>query len=117
MWADLVDNPIHRFRSYLVGKSWWSEQEELDLLKKHKENVLTAFRRAEKMPKPKLGAMFEDVWRVEKGHEVPRVIVSGAGVGPMRWNEADFSSRSSRKPNWVDCSRSTGKLGRRGRRS
>lgn len=67
-------------------------------MKKHKENVLTAFRRAEKMPKPKLGAMFEDVWRVEKGNEVPRVIVSRAGAGRVGWIEADLPVRLSRKP-------------------
>jgi len=70
------DNPIHRFRAFLVGKKWWSEPEEAALLAKHRESVLTAFRRAEKLPRPKLGEMFNDVWAVKKGEEAPRVIVS-----------------------------------------
>ncbi len=37
---------------------------------------MKAFQRAEKLPKPKLGAMFDDVWGVSKGEKVPEVIVS-----------------------------------------
>lgn len=76
----ITDNPIHRFRAFLVAKKWWSEPEETVLLAKHRESVLTAFRRAEKLPRPKLGEMFNDVWAVKKGEEAPRVIVSGQTV-------------------------------------
>ena len=72
----LVDNPIHRFRAYLVSRGWWSEPEESALLSKTKADVLRAFARAEKLPKPKLGEMFNDVWAVKEGEEVPTVIVS-----------------------------------------
>ena len=37
---------------------------------------MSAFQRAEKLPKPKLGEMFTDVWAVKKGEEAPAVIVS-----------------------------------------
>jgi 2-oxoisovalerate dehydrogenase E1 component alpha subunit len=40
--------------------------------------VLKTFSRAEKLPKPKLGEMFNDVWAVQKGEEMPSVIVSDA---------------------------------------
>ncbi|RXK35327.1 2-oxoisovalerate dehydrogenase E1 component, alpha subunit [Tremella mesenterica] len=71
----VVDNPLQRFRAFLVNKEWWSEREENDLLKKNKADVLKAFARAEKLPKPKLGEMFNDVWAVAKGEEVPHVII------------------------------------------
>jgi len=45
-------------------------------LSKNKSDVLRAFGRAEKLPKPKLGEMFNDVWGVKEGEEVPGVIVS-----------------------------------------
>lgn len=69
------DNPISRFRAYLVSKSWWSEGEETALLAKHKADVLRSFSRAEKLPKPKLGEMFNDVWVVGKDKSAPSVIV------------------------------------------
>ena len=70
------DNPIHRFRNFLVHKGWWSEAEDLALVKKHRSDVLTAFKRAEKLPKPKLGEMFTNVWVTKKGGKQPEVIVS-----------------------------------------
>jgi len=72
---DWVDNPISRFRAFLVGKGWWSEDEEVELISKNKSEVLRSFSRAEKLPKPKLSEMFNDVWATKKGDEVPGVIV------------------------------------------
>ena len=60
----------------MVAKGWWSEPEETTLLSKNKQDVLAAFKRAEKLPKPKLGEMFNDVWNTRRGEQVPRVIVS-----------------------------------------
>lgn len=37
---------------------------------------MSAFNRAEKLPKPKLGEMFTDVWATKTGDEIPAVIVS-----------------------------------------
>lgn len=71
-----VDNPLHRFRAYLVAQGWWTESDEKALLAKHKKDVMFAFARGEKLPKPKLGEMFTDVWAVKKGEQVPAVIVS-----------------------------------------
>ena len=70
-----TDNPIHRFRAYLVSQGWWSEAEESTLLAKHRTEVLKAFNRAEKLPKPKLGEMFNDVYAKAPGEEIPRIIV------------------------------------------
>ncbi|OCF62123.1 2-oxoisovalerate dehydrogenase E1 component, alpha subunit [Kwoniella mangroviensis CBS 10435] len=71
----VVDNPIHRFRAFLASKSWWDETSEKNLLASHKSAVMKAFSRAEKLPKPKLGEMFNDIWGVGKGDEVPAVIM------------------------------------------
>ncbi|WWC73793.1 uncharacterized protein I206_107765 [Kwoniella pini CBS 10737] len=71
----VVDNPIHRFRAFLASKSWWNETSEKDLITSHKSKVMKAFSRAEKLPKPKLGEMFNDVWGIGKGDEVPAVIM------------------------------------------
>jgi 2-oxoisovalerate dehydrogenase E1 component alpha subunit len=76
MWADESDNPIHRFRAFLVSKNWWSEPEDAELVKKTKSDVMKAFTRAEKLPKPKLSEMFNDVWAVQPGEKVPTIIVS-----------------------------------------
>lgn len=46
------------------------------MLAKNKADVLKAFSRAEKLPKPKLSEMFNDVWAVPKGEEIPAAIVS-----------------------------------------
>jgi hypothetical protein len=37
---------------------------------------MKAFTRAEKLPKPKLSEMFNDVWAVQPGEKVPTIIVS-----------------------------------------
>ena len=46
----------------------------------HKKAVMAAFQRAEKLPKPKLGELFTDVWAVRKGDEAPAVIVSTSQI-------------------------------------
>jgi len=72
---NVVDNPLHRFRAFIVSQGWWSEAEDAALMKKNKSDVMKAFTRAEKLPKPKLTEMFNDVWAVKKGEEVPSVIM------------------------------------------
>jgi 2-oxoisovalerate dehydrogenase E1 component alpha subunit len=37
---------------------------------------MKAFTRAERLPKPKLSEMFNDVWAVQPGEKVPTIIVS-----------------------------------------
>lgn len=69
-----TDNPISRFRNWLVDQGWWSEAEDKALLQKNKKEVLSTFNRAEKMPKPKLSEMFNDVWAIGPGEKLPAVI-------------------------------------------
>ena len=59
-----------------MSKGWWSEPEDIELTKKTKSDVMKAFTRAEKLPKPKLSEMFNDVWAVQPGEQVPTIIVS-----------------------------------------
>lgn len=80
-------------------KGWWTESEETALLAKHKADVLSAFKRAEKQPKPKLGEMFNDVWAVKKGDSAPRVIVSRP---PTPFVDS-LIGRWSKKRNWAGC--------------
>jgi len=51
---------------------------------------MKAFTRAEKLPKPKLSEMFNDVWAVQPGEKVPTIIVSHLlsfrSVLNGRWN-------------------------------
>ena len=48
------------------------------MIKKTKADVMRAFTRAEKLPKPKLSEMFNDVWAVAPGEQVPTIIVSAS---------------------------------------
>lgn len=56
------DNPHHRMRKFLESKSWWSEAEEEALKAAQKKAVMSAFQAAEKLPKPSLRHMFDDVY-------------------------------------------------------
>ena len=69
-----VDNPISRFRNWLVDQKWWSEEEERAMQKANKTEVLKTFNRSEKLPKPKLSEMFNDVWSAPDGENLPEVI-------------------------------------------
>jgi 2-oxoisovalerate dehydrogenase E1 component alpha subunit len=73
-WA-VVDNPIARYRQWLVSQGWWSEAEEKELAQINKKEVLRTFNRSEKLPKPKLGEMFNDVWAVTEDGALPEAII------------------------------------------
>ncbi|KAJ3341070.1 hypothetical protein HDU93_005702 [Gonapodya sp. JEL0774] len=56
------DSPMSRFRQYLERKSWWSEDEETGLRERVRRDVLEVFVAAEKLSKPPMAYMFEDVY-------------------------------------------------------
>lgn len=60
-WMNL-DSPMVRFRKYLVGKGLWTEQDEIDCKKEARSEVLKAFTKAEKVPKPDAFEVFDDVY-------------------------------------------------------
>ncbi|BEJ12227.1 hypothetical protein CspHIS471_0206870 [Cutaneotrichosporon sp. HIS471] len=72
-WS-VVDNPIARMRAWLVDQGWWTEAEEKEAFIANKKEVLKTFSRSEKLPKPKLSEMFNDVWTVSKDDHIPEVI-------------------------------------------
>jgi len=66
-WADL-DYPITRFRKYLEQKNWWDEKQDKELYNKIRKEFLTSFSEAEKVSKPPIHEMFEDVYKVKTKH-------------------------------------------------
>ncbi|XP_046985383.1 2-oxoisovalerate dehydrogenase subunit alpha, mitochondrial [Schistocerca americana] len=57
-----TDYPISRLHNYMVSKGIWSAEEENKLTADIKKEVLSAFARAEKLPKPNWKEMFSDVY-------------------------------------------------------
>ncbi|CAG8776500.1 27039_t:CDS:2 [Gigaspora margarita] len=60
-WKQL-DNPIVRFRKWLEDKNWWSEHEENSFRTSIRKEVLNAFSKAEKLLKPSITDLFNDVY-------------------------------------------------------
>uniref|UniRef100_A0A915Q034 2-oxoisovalerate dehydrogenase subunit alpha n=1 Tax=Setaria digitata TaxID=48799 RepID=A0A915Q034_9BILA len=62
MWHQ-KNNPISRFRVVLQNKGWWSDQEEVAYRKQIQKEIMDAFLYAEKVPKPNILSMFDDVYK------------------------------------------------------
>jgi 2-oxoisovalerate dehydrogenase E1 component alpha subunit len=60
-----LDDPIGRFRAFLVARGWWSEAEDEALKARLKQDVIKAYRDAESLPKHPLKEMFLDVYAEE----------------------------------------------------
>lgn len=57
-----IDNPHHRFRKYLESRGWWSAEDEESVRAELKKQVMLAFTQGEKLKKPSLENLFEDVY-------------------------------------------------------
>uniref|UniRef100_A0A915BZ00 2-oxoisovalerate dehydrogenase subunit alpha n=1 Tax=Parascaris univalens TaxID=6257 RepID=A0A915BZ00_PARUN len=57
------ENPITRFRTYLVDKGWWKEDDESKWQKEARKEVLESFNAAEKLQKLHPREMFEEVYK------------------------------------------------------
>ena len=57
-----MDNPLHRFRSFLRYRKWWSTTEEEALVASHRQSILSTLSKVEKQPLPALDTLFEDTW-------------------------------------------------------
>jgi len=68
-----VDNPIARFRLFMESRGWWSKEEDDTTKERLKQEVMTTFKRTEKLKRHELKQLFEDVY----GGEEPWNIVSG----------------------------------------
>lgn len=55
-------NPVLRFRKYMEGKRWWSEEKDKRVREEIRALVLEEFAAAEKRPKPPIQEMFTDVY-------------------------------------------------------
>ena len=69
-----VDNPIARFRLFMESRGWWSKEEDDTTKERLKQEVMTTFKRTEKLKRHELKQLFEDVY----GGEEPWNIVSGS---------------------------------------
>lgn len=56
------DHPISRLRKYMERKGWWNEELEKSWKIETKRHVMTAFMKAEKLPKPNYFELFTDVY-------------------------------------------------------
>ena len=55
-------DPVARFRNWLIKQGWWSQEEDEASLAKHRKQVAEAMKKAEKLPKPALDTLFSDVY-------------------------------------------------------
>ena len=68
-----MDNPITRFRLFMESRGWWSKEDDDATKERLKQEVMTTFKRTEKLKRHGLKQLFEDVY----GGEEPWNIVGG----------------------------------------
>ncbi|KAI8321424.1 branched-chain alpha-keto acid dehydrogenase E1-alpha subunit [Martensiomyces pterosporus] len=56
------DNPLSRMRAWLENKGWWEKGEDAEVTKSAKAEILKAFAEAERLKKPAIRHLFEDVY-------------------------------------------------------
>lgn len=57
-----VDDPIVRFRLFMESRGWWSREEDVAVKERLKQEVMTTFRRVERLKRHELKQLFEDVY-------------------------------------------------------
>jgi 2-oxoisovalerate dehydrogenase E1 component alpha subunit len=67
------DNPLVRFRLFLVDRGWWSAKEEEEMKARVKNEILQAFRRAESRKRPELGELFTDIYAGPEPWNIVRI--------------------------------------------
>ncbi|TBU23253.1 branched-chain alpha-keto acid dehydrogenase E1-alpha subunit [Dichomitus squalens] len=86
-----LDNPIVRFRLFLESRGWWSKEEETALVKRLRDEVNAAYKRAEKLPKPPVEEMFSEVyggempWNLKEQREELRGLIKKYGQTWEPW--------------------------------
>ena len=99
-WKD-KESPINRFRKYLEAKQLWNAQEDEKYRKDARARVLKAFAAAEKIKKPPVEELFNDVYDVLPNHlveqkaELDRLLKEY----PNHYDVSAFESSSTRKAN------------------
>ena len=66
LWAE--KDPILRMRKWLLGKGWWSDQQEHQLKDNYKKEILDALKSQEKRPAPSLNDLISDVYQTPPQH-------------------------------------------------
>jgi len=66
LWAE--KDPILRMRKWLLGKSWWSDQQDHQLITNYKKEILDALKAQEKRPSPSLNGLITDVYQTPPQH-------------------------------------------------
>ena len=61
-------DPIVRAREYLLGKAWWSDDEEEALRQQIEAELKVCIEQAEATAKPPLATMFEQVYKDQPDH-------------------------------------------------
>jgi len=61
-------DPISRMKNWMLAQQWWSEEQETELFDSLREEVLAAVKVAEKIEKPSLESLVEDVYDVVPPH-------------------------------------------------
>ena len=64
------DDPLKRFRGWMEGRGWWSQQQEQQLRDEERMAVLRALERAEVKEKPGREDLFTDVYKEKPRHLV-----------------------------------------------
>ncbi|KAI0769821.1 branched-chain alpha-keto acid dehydrogenase E1-alpha subunit [Fomes fomentarius] len=88
-----LDNPIVRFRLFLESRGWWSKEEDEALTKRIKAEVHAAYKKAEKLQRPALSEMFEDVyggeqpWNLKDQREELKGLLKKYGNSWEPWKE------------------------------
>jgi len=55
-------------RKWLLGKGWWSDQQDHQLIAHYKKEILDALKAQEKRPSPSLNGLITDVYQTPPRH-------------------------------------------------
>ena len=61
-------DPIIRMKKWLLGKGWWSDQQDYQLKTEYKKEILDALKSQEKRPCPSLSELITDVYEMPPLH-------------------------------------------------
>mmetsp|Transcript_18732 Transcript_18732/g.27897 ORF Transcript_18732/g.27897 Transcript_18732/m.27897 type:complete len:425 (+) Transcript_18732:42-1316(+) len=61
LWEQ-TNNPLSRFRKFLINEKWWSEEEDKQLERTKRKEITQALKNAEKQKKPPIEQLFTDVY-------------------------------------------------------
>lgn len=54
--------PVLRFKNWLIQQQWWDESQDIERKQFHRDAIMTAMKKAEKIPPPLLTDLFTDVY-------------------------------------------------------